>query len=137
MLGENLLIFALDPKLEFDTENHVLHSGPKFSCFVVHFCKYFWFWYQTEIVSEKVYSVIWPVLEITSLNWGFQITYSLFQHSGWEMPKCQSLKSEKMSKQGVFYYTNHHNSDFIFGLQTYFMEKKSNWRCIEDYSFWN
>ena len=68
MLGANRLIFALDPKLEMDAETLVLHSGPKFLCFVVYFYKYFWFWYQTEIVSEKVYAVIWPVLEITSLN---------------------------------------------------------------------
>ena len=68
MLGENWLNFALDPKRELDAESLVLHSGPKFLCFVVHFYKYFWFWYQTEIVSEKVYALIWPVLEITSLN---------------------------------------------------------------------
>ena len=68
MLGENLLIFALDPKLKLDAETLVLHSGPKFLCFLVHFHKYFWFWYQLEIVSKKVYAVIWPVFEITSLK---------------------------------------------------------------------
>ena len=68
MLGANQLIFALDPKVEMETETLVLHSGPKFLCFVVHFYKYFRFWYQTEIVSKKVYAVIRPVLEITSLN---------------------------------------------------------------------
>ena len=68
MLGANRLIFALDPKLEMDAETLVLHSGPKFLCFIVYFYKYFWFWYQTEIVSEKVYVVIWTVLEITSLK---------------------------------------------------------------------
>ena len=68
MLGENRLIFALDPKQELDAESLVLHSGPKFLCFVVDFYKYFWFWYQTENVSEKVYAAILPVLEITSLN---------------------------------------------------------------------
>ena len=67
MLGENWLIFALDPKQELDAESLVLHSSPKL-CFVVHFYKYFWFWYQTKIVSKKVYAVIWPVLEITSLK---------------------------------------------------------------------
>ena len=61
MLGENRLIFALEPKLEMDAETLVLHLGPKFLCFVVHFHKYFWFWYETEIVSEKFYAVIWPV----------------------------------------------------------------------------
>ena len=35
MLGENRLIFALDPKQELDPESLVLHSGPKFLCFVV------------------------------------------------------------------------------------------------------
>ena len=34
---------------------------------IVHFHKKFWFWYQTEIVSEKVYAEIWPVIEITAL----------------------------------------------------------------------
>ena len=68
MLGENWLIFALDPNLELDAETLVFHSGPKFLCFLVDFYKYFWFWCQTEIVSEKVYAVIWPVLEITSLK---------------------------------------------------------------------
>ena len=68
MLGENWLIFALDPNLELDAETLVFHSGPKFLCFLVDFYKYFWFWCQTEIVSEKVYAVIWPVLEISSLN---------------------------------------------------------------------
>ena len=68
MLGENWLIFALDPKLKLDTETLLLHSGPKFLRFVVYFYKYSWFRYQTEIVPEKVYAVIWPVLEITSLK---------------------------------------------------------------------
>ena len=68
MLGENWLIFALDPNLELDAETLVFHSGPKFLCFLVDFYKYFWFWCQTEIVSEKVYAVIWTVLEITSLK---------------------------------------------------------------------
>ena len=61
-------IFALEPKLELDAETIVLHSGPKFLCFVVQFYKYFWFWYQTEIVSKKVYAAFWLVLEITSLK---------------------------------------------------------------------
>ena len=65
MLGENRLIFVLDPKLELGAETLFLHS---FLCLVVPFYKYFWFWCQTEIVSEKVYAVIWPVLEITSLK---------------------------------------------------------------------
>ena len=68
MLGENQLIFALDPKLELDAETLVFHSGPKYLCFVVHFHKYFRFWYKTEIMSEEVYAVIWPFLEITSLK---------------------------------------------------------------------
>ena len=68
MLGANRLIFALDPKRKLDAETLLLHSGPKFLCFVVHFYKYFRFWYQTEIAPEKVYAVIWPFLEITSLK---------------------------------------------------------------------
>ena len=68
MFGANRLIFALDPKRKLDAETLVLHSGPKFLCFVVHLYKYFLFWYQTENVSKKVYAVIWPVLEITSLK---------------------------------------------------------------------
>ena len=68
MLEENQLIFALEPKIELEAETLILHSGPKFLCFVVYFYKYFWFWYQTEIVSKKVYAVIWQVLEFTSLK---------------------------------------------------------------------
>ena len=37
MLGANQLIFALDPKRKLDAETLVLHSGPKFLCFMVHF----------------------------------------------------------------------------------------------------
>ena len=70
MLGANWLIFALDPKYELDAETLVLHSGSKSLCFLVHSHMYLWFWYQTEIVSKKVYAVILPVLEITSLNFG-------------------------------------------------------------------
>ena len=75
MLGENRLIFALDLKRELEAETLVLHSGPKFLRFKVHFYKYFWFWYQTENVYEKVYAQIWPVLEITSLKYA-KILYS-------------------------------------------------------------
>ena len=39
MLGENILIFALDPKLKFAAEILVLLSGPKFMCLVDHFDK--------------------------------------------------------------------------------------------------
>ena len=82
-MGENRLIFALDPKQGLDAESLILHSGPKFLCFIVDFYKYFWFWYQTENVSEKVYAAIWPVLEITSLNGFF---------SGWKkLPQVQNL----------------------------------------------
>ena len=73
MLGENWFIFALEPNLILDAETFVFHSGPKFLCFLVDFNKYFWFWCQTEIVSEKVYAVIWPVLEITSLKFPLEI----------------------------------------------------------------
>ena len=41
MLGENTLIFALDPKLDWAAETLVLHSGPKFMCLVVHYDKQF------------------------------------------------------------------------------------------------
>ena len=68
MLGANRLIFALDPKLEMDTETLVLPSGQKFMCFVVQYHENFRFWYQTGNVSEKVYAVIWPFLEISSLK---------------------------------------------------------------------
>ena len=53
MFGANRLIFALDSKLDMDAETLILHSGPKFLCFLVHFDIYFWFWYQTEIMSKK------------------------------------------------------------------------------------
>ena len=58
----------LDPNLKMDTETLILHSGQKFMCFVVHFHKKFYFWHQTGIVSKKVYAVIWPLLETSSLN---------------------------------------------------------------------
>ena len=45
MLGENQLIFALDPKLKMDTEVLILHSGQKFMCFVKQFHEKFGFWY--------------------------------------------------------------------------------------------
>ena len=67
-MGANRLIFALDPKLEMDTETLVLPSGQKFMCFVVQFHENFRFWYQTGNVPEKVYAVIWPLLEISSLK---------------------------------------------------------------------
>ena len=77
MLGKNLLIFALDPKLELDAKTLVLHSGTKFLCFVVVFYYYFWFWCQTEIVSKKVYALILPVLEIPSLNFKIKFFQTL------------------------------------------------------------
>ena len=67
-VGGKLTHFCLGPKVKLNTETHVLHSAPKFLYFLVHFYTYCWFWYQTEIVPEKVYAVIWPVLEITSLK---------------------------------------------------------------------
>ena len=51
-----------------DTETLVLPSGQKFMCFVVQFHENFRFWYQTGNVPEKVYAVIWPFLEISSLK---------------------------------------------------------------------
>ena len=68
MLEANWLIFALVPKVELDAETLVLHSRLRFLCFVVHFYKYFWFWYQTQIVSEIVYAVIWPSPKLKSTN---------------------------------------------------------------------
>ena len=69
MLGANWFIFASGLTLELDAKSLVLHSGPKLLCFVVHLYKYFWFWYQTEIVSKKVYAMIWLFLEIISLKY--------------------------------------------------------------------
>ena len=110
MLGENWLIFALEPKLELDAETLILHSGPKFLCFVVHFYKYFWFWYQTKIVSEKVYAVIWPILEMTSLN-----LFIFFS-------SCESSDSHFASLQNLLLPSNHHLSEkilrVIFTLST-------------------
>ena len=39
MLREKLVIFALDPKLDWATMTLVLTSAPKFLCLVVHFNK--------------------------------------------------------------------------------------------------
>ena len=73
-MGANRLIFALDPKLEMDTETLVLHLGQKFMCFVVHFYEKFLLWHQTRIVPEKVYAMIWLLLEISSLKASFKVT---------------------------------------------------------------
>ena len=67
-MGENRLIFALDPNLKMDTETLVLHHGQKFLSFVVHFYKKFLFWYQTGIVPEKGYATILPILEVSPIN---------------------------------------------------------------------
>ena len=64
----NQLIFALDPKLEMDTETLILHSGQIFMCFVVQFHENFRFLYQIGNVPEKVYGVIWSPFEICSLD---------------------------------------------------------------------
>ena len=50
MLGEKLVIFALDSKLDWATETLILTSDPKFLWLVAHFDKHFWFQYETEIV---------------------------------------------------------------------------------------
>ena len=83
MFGASRLIFAFKTKLELGAETLILHSGPKFLCFVVHLYKYFWFWYQTEIMSEKDYAVIWPVIEITSLKWDFCIKFRGLREWSW------------------------------------------------------
>ena len=67
MLGEKLVIFALNPKLELAAMTLVLTSAPKFLWLVVHFDKQFWFWYETEIVPKNAYSAVWPFLESTLL----------------------------------------------------------------------
>ena len=72
--------FALDPKLEMDTETLVLHLGQKFMGFVAHFHKKFWFWYKTGILPEKVYAAIWPISEISSLNLAFLVSSSCFDY---------------------------------------------------------
>ena len=124
MLGENWLIFALDPNLELDAETLVFHSGPKFLCFLVDFYKYFWFWCQTEIVSEKVYAVIWPVLEITSLKvfkqqvewntsvwyifnipFGFQRLREFWQVTNWfDFALFEFLIHMKIENNGLFWF---------------------------------
>ena len=97
MLGENWLIFALDPNLQLDAETLVFHSGPKFMCFLVDFYKYFWFWCETEIVSKKVYAMIWPVLEITSLNFSafasFPVHVLLCLEVHWEWRKFNVVEA--------------------------------------------
>ena len=99
MLGENWLIFTLKPKLELDAETLILHSGPKVLCFVVPFYKYLWFWYQTEIGFEKVYAVIWPVLEITSLNALLLPVLLCFSHiSQFSLGKFQKMGSGSNSQ---------------------------------------
>ena len=84
MLGANQLIFAFDPKLEMDAETLVLHSGPKFLCFIVYFYKYFWFWYQTGILSEKV--LAWQTtrkLIKSSKNIGGKLTHFCLGAKTW------------------------------------------------------
>jgi len=36
-VGDKMLIYALDPKIEKAAETLVSHLGPKFMCFIVHF----------------------------------------------------------------------------------------------------
>ena len=98
MLGAIWLIFALDQKLELAAETLVLLSGPKFMCLVVHFNKYFWFWYQTRIVPEKVYAAIWPVLEITSLK------YSIWFQSIY-LPTKDDISENVFVKSVSFFFT--------------------------------
>ena len=69
MLGEKLAIFALCPKLDLANVTFILTSASKFLWLVIHFDKLFWFWYETEIVTENSYSGIWPFLEIRTLKW--------------------------------------------------------------------
>ena len=71
-IGGKSTHFCLEPKLELDAVTLVLHFD-----FCSTFYKYFWFWYQTEIVSKKVYAVICPVLEITSLKSKTSLLYGL------------------------------------------------------------
>ena len=121
-LGANRLIFALDLKLDMDAETLVLHSGPKLLCFVVCFYKYFWFWFQTEIVSEKVYAVIWPVLEITSLkllqtSWFFIYFFKRFGSLntvnigfvGWRASKLLAVKVRGLKKKSAAWPWPHSN----------------------------
>ena len=67
MLREKLVIFALDPKLDWAIVTLVLTSAPKSLWLVVHFDKQFWFWYETEIAPKNAYSAVWPFLESTLL----------------------------------------------------------------------
>ena len=86
MLGEIWLIFALDPKLNSAAETLPFQPGQKFLCFVVHFFEKVWFWCQTKIVPKKVYAGIWPVLEITSLNFG-QAAAKILDVNVWSQKK--------------------------------------------------
>ena len=95
MLGEIWLIFALDPKLNSAAETLPFQPGPKFLYFVVHFFEKVWFWCQIKIVPEKVYAGIWPVLEITSLNY--------FLSQILDVSIDQKYQSEASSSKGIRY----------------------------------
>ena len=64
---ENSLSIPALPKLEKVREILVLHSGPKFMCWVVYICKLeVCILVPNTIAPEKVYAAIQPILEITS-----------------------------------------------------------------------
>ena len=90
MMGEKIVIFALDPKLDWVIVTLVLTSAPKF------------LWYETEIVAENSYSGIWPFLEIQTLKthnfWGLTLKqvkglYTLCVYNHYEYP-CMNGPSE-------------------------------------------
>ena len=69
MLREKLVIFALDPKLDWATLTLVLASAQKFLWLVVHFDKKFLILVWNRNCARKYCSGIWPFLEIHTLKY--------------------------------------------------------------------
>ena len=66
MFRANQFMFALDPNLELNADTLVIPWGTKLLLLIVHFYKYYKFWYQSEIESEKSYAPIWTVFDFLS-----------------------------------------------------------------------
>ena len=68
MFGENQLVFTLDPRFELDTETLILHLGSKIHALGSTILKSLLILVQNKNFVRKSHGLIWPILEITSLN---------------------------------------------------------------------
>ena len=119
MLGEKLVIFALDPKLDWVIVTLVLTSAPKFLWLEVHFDKLFWFWYETEIVPEKSYYGIWPFLEIHTLN-GNSILPKRKDNYKWYNLKllCLTYQIDILWRTAIDYWLN--DGEYLINMYNFY-----------------